>query len=345
MRNEFKKRAEEQHHDPEKRLPLHSVLAFYPLICPCLAALSFLLLLIDINDVEQHDLTLFTHPMGSFPHWQHYSSLVRHSTHEPTSSGWHSVCVCHHFLRDVFPVACNKDNMWPPAFRTVEAINLPAHSNTSHLWPFTHAHSHVLCRYSCPEHNQPIKDRKKKHVNSRYNGEFRFRTRLSSISQHPSLHTSVFPSRNHISWSQLSIWILNPIFLSHLLMQICFSITHHLFSVCLIFIAAHSCLLAFSILINTTCQGITFHPRPHPPEPLSPFNTRYMPPTVRNTHHHHCHSHQPFSLGTVSKWWWAQDTWCIFTDMASINLHSLAILKSEMLNIFQINKKISNTFN
>lgn len=48
-----------QQYNPEKLLPFFFFLASQPLIPLCLAVLSFALLLIDINDTEQHDPTLF----------------------------------------------------------------------------------------------------------------------------------------------------------------------------------------------------------------------------------------------------------------------------------------------
>lgn len=58
------------------------------------------------------------------------------NTHDPVSAGWYSVCTTTFYVSVYeFPVACNKDSMWPPAFRLVEPINLPLYSNTGHLWP------------------------------------------------------------------------------------------------------------------------------------------------------------------------------------------------------------------
>lgn len=160
-----------------------SASASHPPIHPRLAVLSFISLVIDINDTEQQDTTVFFHPRSGacfftdqcpvssilirlyivYPWGQMESLYTRTHTHTRQSSlipcfiyclelnthdlapaGWYSVCATT-FCVSVYVLveACNKVSMWPPAFRLVEPINLPLYSNTAHLWP-SHMPIHIF---------------------------------------------------------------------------------------------------------------------------------------------------------------------------------------------------------
>lgn len=151
-----KERKRETHYDPEKLLPFFPSLAAHPSTSSCFKLLIALCLFLycSMPPVLHLNKTFYgfylrSDGVGGWGALYSRAHITTCMLVKPHSVLYLVFSVCHNFLcvcvcvRVLFPAACNKDSMWPPAFRLVQPINLPLYSNTDHLWP-SHIPIHIF---------------------------------------------------------------------------------------------------------------------------------------------------------------------------------------------------------